>query len=88
MIVVSDEKTDNVDGFPIPMRGNESYSCGPVALGVELEFPIPMRGNEHHGGRAESAVSRTFPIPMRGNELLLIASYLPATSGVSDPHEG
>ena len=32
--------------FPIPMRGNESFSAFPINI-CPYRFPIPMRGNEH-----------------------------------------
>ena len=36
----------SADGFPIPMRGNET-ECGYDHDSRTLEFPIPIRGNEH-----------------------------------------
>ena len=54
-------------GFPIPMRGNETPDSDVVEI-TGAKFPIPMRGNERIGHRYAYACTFAFPIPMRGNE--------------------
>ena len=39
------QQSPQAQGFPIPMRGNETIEAGYPGH-VQAEFPIPMRGNE------------------------------------------
>ena len=55
-----------MDGFQIPMRGNEEYDF--EGDRVLAKFQIPMRGNEWLAVRPNLTTRYWFQIPMRGNE--------------------